>query len=178
MKARWSVNDDVENEFRYWVRELLAALRLAAVFAVATGGLIALLPRVEGHPGFVFLKDFWPYLVETAFWLGMFVGMLWSAGKRLGAGLAGTLPWKEAESSRADTGRFFGQWSAFAALLAFSLWLASHLAQAAQLDVARFIADGLAPVITASWLAAGLFALISFACRPSHHEGRAQPGHR
>lgn len=163
MNTRWAVNDDVENEFRFWLRELLAALRLGLLLGVAAALLIALLPRGEGHPGFAFARDFWIYLTECAFWLGMFVGMLWSAGKRLGAALAGTLPWREAVGGRADTGRFFGQWAAFAALLGFSLWLASQLAQAARSE----ILEGFAPLMTASWLSAGLFALVTVACRPA-----------
>jgi hypothetical protein len=100
MKVRWAVNDDLENEFRYWLRELLAALKQAAVFAFATGVLIACLPGGTGNLQAAFVHDFWPYLVELAFWFGMFVAMAWSAIKRAATVVTGVLPW-ETEKERA-----------------------------------------------------------------------------
>ena len=104
MFERWAVNDDLENEFRYWLRELMAALKQGAVFAVATGLLIALLPRGEAASATGFARDFWPYLVEVAFWFGMFVAMAWSAIKRAASLFTGVLPW-EAERRRAAAAR-------------------------------------------------------------------------
>ncbi|MBS1191423.1 MAG: hypothetical protein H6R10_3215 [Rhodocyclaceae bacterium] len=162
---RWNINEDADRELRYWMNELFAALGSGAVFALATGGLIALVPGGEDHAGGQFARDFWPYLVECAFWLGMFVGMLWGAGKRIGSALAGSLPWQEAKEDRQMTGRFFGQWSAFAALMGFFLWFTPQVALAAGLgDMALFTA-GFIPVSTACWLAAGLFAAIALASR-------------
>ena len=170
---QWKINEDAEEELSYWLRQLRDALVLGAVFSLATGILIALLPRGEGHPGAGFARDFWPYLVECAFWLGMFLGMLWGAGKRMGSALAGTLPWQELDEERRATGRFFGQWSALAALLGFFLWFTPQVALAAGMgDMAR-LTEGFLPFSTACWLAAILFAAIALVSRRrSAMEGR------
>lgn len=103
MKVRWAVNDDLENEFRYWVRELIGALKHGAIFAVVVGVLIAVVP--ENGPATAFARDFWPYLAETGFWLGMFVAMLWSAMKRAAAVVTGVLPWqRDGAAARNDAG--------------------------------------------------------------------------
>lgn len=162
---RWAINEDADRELCYWMNELFAALKLGAVFAVATGILIAFLPKGDGHPGGEFLGDFWPYVVECAFWLGMFVGMLWSAGKRMGSALAGTLPWQEPKEERAATGRFFGQWSAFTALAGFFLWFTPQVALAAGLADMAAATAGFIPVSTACWIAAGVFAGVALFSR-------------
>lgn len=100
MKARWALNDDLENEFRYWLRELLAALKQAALLAVVAGVLIACVPNSPDNVQAAFLHDFWPYLVEVAFWFGMFVAMVWSAMKRAATVFTGVLPW-DTEKERA-----------------------------------------------------------------------------
>lgn len=162
---RWNINEDAEGELHYWVRQFQAALGLGAVFCVATGILIALMPQGETHPGAGFAREFWPYLVECAFWLGMFLGMLWGAGKRMGSALAGTLPWQELAEGRRSTGRFFGQWSALAALLGFFLWFTPQVALAAGMgDMAR-LTEGFLPFSSACWLAAVLFGAIALFSR-------------
>jgi hypothetical protein len=94
MEMPWAINDDVENEFRYWMRELLAALKRAAYAALAAALLIALLPAADTRAEYEFARDLWPYLAELAFWLGMLVSMLWSAAKRAVAVFTGILPWQ------------------------------------------------------------------------------------
>jgi amino acid transporter len=96
--------------------------------------------------------------------------MLWSAGKRLGAALGGSLPWQEADGDKAGTARFFGQCAAFAAMVGFSLWLAALTAKVADVAAMADFIDALAPLTTATWLAAGIFALVALACRPPSHE--------
>lgn len=172
-RLRWAINEDVDRELRYWINELLAALGLGAVFALATGFVIAVLPAGESHPGGEFLQDFWPYLVECAFWLGMFLGMLWGAGKRLGSALAGTLPWQEPREERAATGRFFGQWSAFAALMGFFLWFTPQVALAAGMGDMAMFAAGFIPLSTACWIAAGVFAVVALVSRQRPRGRRA-----
>jgi len=162
---RWIINEDAESELRFWMNELLAALGLGVVFAFATGIAIALLPGGEVGSGLEFIHGFWPYLVECAFWLGMFLGLLWGAGKRLGAGLAGTLPWQELREQRSATGRLFGQWAAFAALAGFFLWLVREVAVAAGMKDMALLAAGFTPLTTACWIAAGLFAMVALASR-------------
>lgn len=172
LRFRWAINEDADRELRYWMNELFAALRLGAVFALATGVLIALLPKGEQYPGGEFLGDFWPVVVECAFWLGMFVGMLWGAGKRMGSALAGTLPWQEPKGERAATGRFFGQWSAFAALLGFFLWFTPQVALAAGMGDMALFASGFLPLSSACWLAAGVFAVVALVSRQSRRTRR------
>lgn len=173
---RWNINEDADRELRFWMNELFAALKLGAFFAVATGVLIALLPKGEGHPGGEFLGDFWPYVVECAFWLGMFVGMLWGAGKRMGSALAGTLPWQEPKEERAATGRFFGQWSAFAALMGFFLWFTPQVAHAAGMGGMALFTSGFLPLSTACWIAAGVFAGVALLSRKGRRAGLPRRG--
>lgn len=162
----WPINDDAENELRFWLKELLASLGLGGVFGLATAVLIAFLPKGAAHPGGEFAWDFWPYLVEFAFWLGMFAGLLWGGSKRLGMALAAGLPWRAPVSEREETGRCFGQWSAFAALAGFFLWLAHQVALAARLPEVAAVMAAFSPVATACGLVAGLFAAVALAHRP------------
>jgi hypothetical protein len=179
MNTSWTVNDDLESEFRYWLTELLGALKAGALLGVATGLAIALLPRMPSDSAIGFIRDFWVYLVEFAFWLGMLLRMLWSAGKRIGAGLGGSLPWQEPKSEMAGTARFFGQSSTFAAMLALALWLVILIGATSPGDAAADVVSGIAkPLMTASWLATGLFALVALACRLALHERRKAPGPR
>lgn len=164
--ANWPINDDVESEFRFWVKGLRRSIGLGAVFALAMGLFIAVLPKGSEYPGGEFAWNFWPYLVEVAFWLGMFAGLLWWASKRLGTALASTLPWQEPRSDRESTGRFFGQWSAFAAMAGFFLWLAHEVALAAELTAVATVLAAFTPIATTCWLAAGLFAAVAIAYRP------------
>lgn len=162
--SRWKINEDIDGELCYWVRALLAALRLGALLALACGLLVAALPAAD-DPASEFARGFWPWLVECAFWLGMLLGMLWAAGKRIGASLAGTLPWIETADERIATGRLFGQWAAFTALAGFCVWLAGKVAVAAGMPGMAGLIAGLDPLATACWLSALLFVLVTGASR-------------
>lgn len=164
-KWRWAINEDADSELRFWMNELLGALGLGAVFAVATGIAIAFLPRGEEGSGLEFARAMWAHLVVCAFWLGMLIGLLWGTGKRLGAALAGTLPWEEAGDERRATGRLFGQWAGFAALAGFFLWLVREVAVVVGMQAMALFAGGFTPVMSACWLAAGLFAMVAVASR-------------
>ena len=173
---RWGINEDADSELRFWAKELLGALRLGFVFGVATGIAIALLPGGEEGSGLAFVEAMWASLVECALWLGMFVGLLWGAGKRLGAALAGTLPWQAVLDERRATGRFFGQWAVVAALVGFFLWLALEVAKAAGMSALAMLAAGFTPLMSACWVTAGLFALVAVASRRRLGPRHATPG--
>lgn len=180
MKWRWpAINEDIDAEFSYWLRELLAAVRLAAIAALAGGMVIAALPDAGAGTATDFAQKLWPQLVECAFWLGMFVGLLWGAGKRLGAALAGGLPWQDlAGQERRATGRQFGQWAAFTAMFGFFVWLSHQVALIIQSGgdsplVAATAA--LAPLWQAGFIASGIFAAVALACR-RRPLARSRPG--
>lgn len=175
---KWGINEDADSELRFWAKELLGALRLGLVFGVAMGIAIALLPGGEEGSGLAFVKAMWASLVECALWLGIFLGLLWGAGKRLGAALAGTLPWQAAVDERRATGRLFGQWAVMAALVGFFLWLALEVAGAAGMPAMAMLAAGLTPLMGACWLTAGLFALVAVASRRRLGLRRAPPRYR
>lgn len=163
--ANWSINEDVESEFQFWVKQLRTSLGFGAALAVATGLVIAVLPKGSEYPGGEFAWNFWPYLVEVAFWLGMFAGLLRGASQRIGMALASTLPWQEPQSDREATGRFFGQWSAFVAMLGFFLWLAGQVAPAAGMTEVAALLATFTPLETVCWITAGLFAAVALAHR-------------
>ncbi|MDO9599091.1 MAG: hypothetical protein Q7J47_15350 [Azoarcus sp.] len=164
--SSWPINDDADSELRFWAKELRGSVVLGAIFALAMGIFIALLPKGSGYPGGEFMGNFWPGFVEVAFWLGMLTGLLMGASKRLGMALASTLPWQKPRSTRENTGRFFGQWSAFAAVSGFLLWLAYQFALAAGMTEVASVMAGLKPLGTACWLTAALFAAVAIAHRP------------
>jgi hypothetical protein len=169
--CNWPINDDAESELHCWLKELTASLRLGAIFALLTGVVITFLPKGGGHPGGELAGMFWTYLVEIAFWLGMLLGLLWGASKRLGAALSASLPWQPPRSEREATGRFFGQWAALAAVLGFFLWLAHQLALAAGLPEMAALLVAFPPVEVACALTAALFAAVALARRPySRHQ--------
>lgn len=96
-RSLWSsINDDADGELCYWVNELVRALGAGLAFALAAGMVILLLPAGEGNIGASFLREMWAFVVECAFWLGMLLGMVWSAAKRLWAAFSGVLPWQKA----------------------------------------------------------------------------------
>lgn len=165
---RWlPINDDVDAEFHFWKDELLASLRLALLFAVATGALIGLWPAGDGRQqGLAFARDYWTYLVEAAFWLGYLIGLLWGAGKRLGAALAGSLPWAppRADGGREATARFFGQWAAFFVLAGGLVYLARGLLAVVEPKLLAF-GGALAPVQLAAFLTAAVFTLFALLAR-------------
>ncbi|KXB30651.1 hypothetical protein AT959_07875 [Dechloromonas denitrificans] len=163
--ANWPINEDIESEFRFWARGLQNSVGLGAICALAFGLLIAALPKGIEYPGGEFARNFWPYLVEVAFWLGMFAGLLWGGSQRLGMALAATLPWQEPHSDRESTGRFFGQWAVFAALLGFFLWLAHQLALGTGMAEVAAVFAAFTPIKTVCWIAAGLYAAVAIAHR-------------
>ena len=168
----FAINEDVDSEFCFWKEELAASARLAAIFAVVCGVLMALVPG--NGEGARFVHAYWPSLVECAFWLGLFVGLLWGAAKRCGAALAGNLPWEDLSGAREPeaTGRSFGQWSVFSALAGCFLWLTHAVALAAQSDgqtpsesgIAALTA-GLSPLWSTCFAAAVAFALVALTLR-------------
>lgn len=165
---RWPINDDAESELRFWVRELFASLKAGTAGALLAGLLVALLLAKAGdHP----IVDLWPVLIEFAFWLGMFAGLLWGGSKRLGTALAAGLPWRAPRDERDERARFFGQWAAFAACIAFFLWLTAELVASLGLPEAATLAATLRPVQTACWLAGLLFGIVALAGRPRHRPG-------
>ena len=163
--ANWPINEDVESEFRFWVKNLRNSVELGAILALAMGFLIFVLPKGIEYPGGEFAGNFWPYLIEVAFWLGMFAGLLWGGSQRFGMALAATLPWQEPHSDRESTGRFFGQWAAFAAMLGFFLWLAYQVALGAGMTEVASVLAAFTPLKTVCWIAAGLYAAVAIAHR-------------
>lgn len=163
--AYWPINEDVENELQFWINELRNSVAFGTLLAVACGLVIAILPKGSEYPGGEFAWNFWPYLVEVAFWLGMFAGLLRAASQRFGMALASTLPWEEAHGDRESSGRFIGQWSAFTALLGFFLWLAYQFALGAGMTEMVVILAAFTPLETVCWIAAGLFAAVAIAHR-------------
>ena len=159
------INDDLDAEFHFWVAELKAALILGFVFAVAVGLAILALPgRVGGGDGFAFLKEYWSYVTEAAFWLGMLTGLLWSAGKRFGAAVGGSQPWRKAAdcSEREVCARSFGMWGMFAALAGLALWLAHEITVIATGGgPASLVTGALLPLWSACFLSAVAFLLIA-----------------
>lgn len=163
--ANWPINEDIESEFRFWAKGLRTSIACGAVLALAVGLLIAVLPKGSAYPDGEFAWNFWPYLLEVAFWLGMFASQLRTASQRLGMALAATLPWQEPHGERESTGRFFGQWAAFVAMLGFFLWLSYQFALGTGMPevVAAFAA--FQPLETVCWISAGLFAAVALAHR-------------
>ena len=169
--AHWPINEDVESEFRFWAKGLRTSVGLGTVLAVTVGLIIAVLPKGSDYPVGEFAWNFWPYLVEVAFWLGMFASLLRSASQRLGMALALSLPWQEPHSDRESTGRFFGQWSAFAAMLGFFVWLAYQVALAAGLTEVAAVLAAFTPLEMVCWITAGLFAAVAITHRRRSRSG-------
>lgn len=166
----WPINDDAESELRFWVQELYGSLKCGTVSALVAGLLIALvLDEAGGRP----IGDWWPVLVEFAFWLGMFAGLLWGGSKRLGIALAAGLPWRKPRDERAERARFFGQWAAFSVCIAFFLWLAAEMAPATGMPAAATLVAALWPVQAACRAAGLLFGVIALLSRRA-----AKPGER
>lgn len=159
--ANWPINEDVESEFRFWAQGLRTSIACGAVLALTVGLLIAVLPKGSAYPDGEFAWNFWPYLLEVAFWLGMFASQLRTASQRLGMALAATLPWQEAHGERESTGRFFGQWAVFIAMLGFFLWLAYQFALGAGMPEVAAVFAAFQPVEAVCWISAGLFAAVA-----------------
>ncbi len=159
---RWPINDDAESELRFWVQALFVSFMAGTACALIAGLLVALFyAQASDHP----MADLWPVLIELAFWLGMFAGLLWGGSKRLGIALAAGLPWRAPRDDREERARLFGQWAAFAACVAFFLWLVAKLAPSTGLPTAAALAATLQPVQTACWLAGLLFGMVALAGR-------------
>lgn len=169
--ANWPINEDVESELQFWMTALRNSVTFGALLALATGLVIAILPKGSAYPGGEFAWNFWPYLVEVAFWLGMFAGLLRAAGQRFGMALASTLPWQEPHDDEESTGRFFGQWAAFAAMLGFFVWLAYQVALAAGLTEVAGVLAAFAPFEMVCWITAGLFAVVAITHRRRSRSG-------
>lgn len=159
---RWPINDDAESELRFWVQALYASFKAGTAGALIAGLLVALFHAKAGdHP----IADLWPVAIELAFWLGMFAGLLWGGSQRLGIALAAGLPWRAPRNEREERARFFGHWAAFAACVAFFLWLIAELAPSTGLPGAAALAATLQPIQTACWLAGLLFGIVALASR-------------
>ena len=171
--ANWPINEDVESEFHFWVTGFRTSIAFGTVLALVTGLVIAILPKGNEYPGGELAWNFWPYLVEVAFWLGMFAGLLRAAGQRFGMALASMLPWQEPHDDKESTGRFFGQWSAFAAMLGFFVWLAYQVALAAGLSELAAMLAAFTPLEVVCWITAGLFAGVALAHRRRSRSGAA-----
>jgi len=169
--ANWPINEDVDSEFHFWVTELRNSVAFGTALALVVGLGIALLPKGSEYPGGELAWNFWPYLVEVAFWLGMFAGLLRAAGQRFGMALASMLPWQEPHNDNESTGRFFGQWSAFAAMLGFFVWLAHQAALAAGLTEVAAVLAAFTPLEMVCWITAGLFAAVAITHRRRSRSG-------
>ncbi|MBK7899971.1 MAG: hypothetical protein KA603_09065 [Azonexus sp.] len=170
---RLPLNTDVEAEFHYWTGQLRGAVVTALVVAVACGAAITLLPgRAEDPDGYGFMKAHWPHLLEVAFWFGLLVGLVWSAAKRLGGALAGSLPWKpEADCCEQESSaRLFGGWGMFLALAGSLFWLAHQIAL-----VAGGPADGLQATLAPLWMASLATAPVLLAAAWYHRPRPARP---
>ncbi|HLO65105.1 MAG TPA: hypothetical protein VK165_19255 [Azonexus sp.] len=159
---RWPINDDAESELRFWVRALYVSFQAGTVCALLAGLLVALFYAEAGDNP---IADLWPMGIELAFWLGMFAGLLWGGSRRLGIALAAGLPWRKPRNEGEERDRLFGQWAAFAACLAFFLWLTAELAPSTGLPGAAALAATLLPIQTACWLAGLLFGIVALAGR-------------
>ncbi|MCG2578689.1 hypothetical protein LZ012_16950 [Dechloromonas sp. XY25] len=166
--GRWPINDDAESELRFWVQELFTSFKAGTAGAVLAGLLVALLyAKLGDHP----MADLWPVAIELAFWLGMFAGLLWGGSKRLGIALAAGLPWHKPRNEGEERARLFGQWAAFAACIAFFLWLTAELAPSTGLPGAAALAATLQPIQTACWLAGLLFGVVALTGRLRRRQG-------
>jgi hypothetical protein len=162
-----AINDDASAEFDYWKGQLLFSLALAAGGVLAMLAAISLWPAGSGNPELrAFVREFWSLFVECAFWLGLLLGLMWGAARRLGCGLAGSLPWQPAAqlSQTAVIARNCGQAAACLALAAVFLAGVQLLGVVAG-GSALPLFSWLAPLTPAClWLAA-FFALAAIAGR-------------
>jgi hypothetical protein len=171
-----AINDDASAEFEYWKGQLLFSLALAAGCVLAMLAAISLWPAGSGDPELrAFVREFWSLFIECAFWLGFLIGLMWGAARRLGCGLAGSLPWQPAAqlSRPAVIARHCGQAAACLALAAVFLAGVQQLGVVTGGAAALSLFSSLAPLTPAClWLAA-FFALAAIAGRVAAH--RQQP---
>jgi hypothetical protein len=136
---RLAINEDVDAEFGYWKSQLLFSAWTATGSAVAVCAAIAFWPPGSGNPELrSFALQFWTLLAECAFWFGFLLGLLWGAARRLGAALAGSLPWQplQRRDRRAVFSRFCGQGGVGFAMAGAFIWLAWRLAPLADAEIA------------------------------------------
>ena len=175
-----AINDDVDAEFLYWKNQFLFSAYAATGSAVTVGIMIALWPEGTGNAEVrEFVRNLWTLFAECAFWFGFLAGLLWAAAKRIGSGLARTLPWQPARqlSPRATTARFFGQWAASFALAGIFLWITAQFGSAVDASVAGMFA-ALTPFIDACFGSAAIFATITLIRRepsPRHRLASRRP---
>lgn len=158
-----AINENVDAEFEYWKSQLVHAAWTATGFAVAACGVIAFWPQGSGDPELRgFARQFWTLFAECAFWSGFLLGLLWGAAKRLGAALAGTLPWQPPQQlgNRAATARVFGQAAVGFAMAGVFLWITGRLARLGEAGAAMSWFDPV-PLMQACAGAAVVFAAVA-----------------
>lgn len=163
------INQDVDAEFNFWKTQFVHSAWMAVGVAVVVAFLIAVWPPGDGSSGLrEFARDIWPLFVECGFWLGFLVGLLWSAAKRAGSALSGTLPWLPSQklSARAAASRQFGQWAMFAALAGSLLWISVQFEPLWEARTAP-VFTALTMLMQASLASAAVFAVIAIAGRES-----------
>jgi len=161
------INDDVDAEFEFWKTEFVHAIGLAVLFTAAAGVMIALWPEDSGNAQVrAFVRDLWTLFIELGFWFGFLVGLLWSGAKRVGAGMAGTLPWQTARqlSPRAGVARRLGQAACCFAFGGMLLWFAQQLARFGDTTAAAAL-HALAPFAQISLTSALVFGVMTLALR-------------
>ncbi|HYD96970.1 MAG TPA: hypothetical protein VEC01_16700 [Noviherbaspirillum sp.] len=165
---RLPVNQDVDAEFSYWKAQFLLAAGLALAFTAAGGALIAFWPEGSGSAAVrAFVREMWTLFIELAFWLGFVVGLLWAAAKRIGASMAGTLPWQPAQrlSPRVSAARLLGQTACCLAFGGVLLWFTQQLARFGDAAVAAWL-HGLSPLTQGCFAAAVVLTVMALALRP------------
>jgi hypothetical protein len=172
---RLAVNDDATAELYYWKDQLLLAVCSAAGFVVATVVAIGFWPPDSGNPELrTFVRQFWSVFVECALWLGFLFGLLWGAAKRLGCGLAGSLPWQPLLTRRAVITRYCGQAAASFALAAAFLWIVQQLGGLADAGTAMMFTR-LAPLTSVCLGLAALCAIAAIIGRGSPSPSETEP---
>ncbi|RZI44410.1 hypothetical protein EGT07_03040 [Herbaspirillum sp. HC18] len=164
---RMHINNDADAEFSYWKDQFLLSVWIAALFAAATGAMIAVWPEGAGNAQMrTFARDVWTLFAELAFWFGFLCGLLWGAAKRLGAGLSGTLPWQPAHrlSPRSAAGRLLGQVACCFAFGGLFLLLTQQMAGFADAQMAALTA-GLTPLVQACLASAAVLAALAIMSR-------------
>lgn len=162
-----AINDDVDAEFSYWKSQLVLSAWTAVAFAVAAGFLIAAWPPGVGDPELrAFARHIWTLLVECAFWLGFFLGLMWAGAKRFGSSLAGTLPWQPANviGPRLAGARLLGQ-NAVAFLMAgMGIGITRQFALLADPGMMQFL-NALSGVTLVCFLLAAVLAMAAISGR-------------
>ena len=161
--TRTDISDEqLTAEFEFWKSHFLYSVAAATACAATGGLLIAACPQDVGSAQLRdFARQLWPAFVEVAFWFGFLIGLLWAASRRMGSGLAGTVPWSRNKTpaaaifGQAGCGLFFG---------AGLLWVAMHFVR--QLgEGAVDLLHTLAQLVNAGFVTSGICILIAIAGR-------------